>query len=203
MSITTYSELKTAVADFLNRQDLTAIVPTFISLAEAVFNRTLRHFSQETIATISMDAARENLPSDWAETIRFAITGLGEIELVSHAALMDLRTLEEGSGTPRYFTHSAGQIEVYPAPGSATSGELLYFAKVAALSDVSPTNWLLIAAPDVYLYGALLHSAPYLKDDARVPVWQALYGQAIAELQASSDKAKYSGPLRMKTKMGG
>lgn len=202
MSITTYSELKTAVADFLNRQDLTTIVPTFISLAEAGFNRTLRHFSQETIATISMDAARESLPTDWVETIRFALTDLGEIELVSHAMMMDLRATEEGSGTPRYFTHSAGQIEVYPAPGSATSGELLYFAKVPALSDIATTNWLLTAAPDVYLYGALLHSAPYLKDDARVPVWQALYGQAMAELQLSSDRAKYSGPLRMKTKLG-
>ena len=43
MAITTYAELKTAIANWLNREDLTSVIPDFISLAEADFNRKLRH----------------------------------------------------------------------------------------------------------------------------------------------------------------
>ena len=38
-----YSELKSAIADFLNRQDLTSVIPTFIKFTEADINRKLRH----------------------------------------------------------------------------------------------------------------------------------------------------------------
>ena len=39
MTITTYATLKTAIADFLNRDDLTSVIPTFIALAEADMQR--------------------------------------------------------------------------------------------------------------------------------------------------------------------
>ena len=42
MALTTYNELKTSLADWLNRQDLTSTIPDFISLAEAQIERQLR-----------------------------------------------------------------------------------------------------------------------------------------------------------------
>ena len=42
MAINTYSTLQTAVANWLDRDDLTDRIPEFVSLAEATFNRTLR-----------------------------------------------------------------------------------------------------------------------------------------------------------------
>ena len=35
MSLTNFTELKTEIANFLNRDDLTNVIPTFIRLAEA------------------------------------------------------------------------------------------------------------------------------------------------------------------------
>ncbi len=35
MALTTYTELKTSIGDWLNRSDLTTAIPDFISLAEA------------------------------------------------------------------------------------------------------------------------------------------------------------------------
>jgi hypothetical protein len=74
---------------------------------------------------------------------------------------------------------------------------------VPALSGTNATNWLLTEAPDVYLYGALVHTAPYLKDDARIQVWEALFAQGIENLRTSSVEAKYGGSgLVIKPKRG-
>jgi hypothetical protein len=65
------------------------------------------------------------------------------------------------------------------------------------------TNWLLTEAPDVYLYGALVHTAPYLKDDARIAIWESFFAQGIDNLNISSSDAKYGGSgLVMKIKRG-
>ena len=70
---------------------------------------------------------------------------------------------------------------------------MLYFADIPNLSDVTTSNWLLSKAPDVYLYGSLLHSAPYLVEDARVNVWAQLYGAAVSRLNEESEAARMSG----------
>jgi len=69
------------------------------------------------------------------------------------------------------------------------------------LSDTNSDNWLLLEAPDVYLYGALLHSAPYLAEDQRVAVWAQLYSAAVMQLNEASESARYSGSgLTMKVR---
>jgi hypothetical protein len=79
--------------------------------------------------------------------------------------------------------------------------ELLYLAKIPALSDSNTSNWLLSEAPDVYLYGSLVHSAPYLQEDDRLGVWAQLYGAAVERVVELSDKAKWSGSgLKMKNR---
>jgi len=79
--------------------------------------------------------------------------------------------------------------------------ELLYYAKVPALSDSNTTNWLLTEAPDIYLYGSLLPSAPYLDEDERATTWAQFYAAAIQQLNQASDQARYSGSgLRLKVR---
>lgn len=202
MTITTYATLKTAIADFLNRDDLTSVIPTFIALAEADMQRKLRHWRMETRATAQLDTQFSAIPSDWVETIRFYLT-TGEtsrLELISQAEMIDRKQADGNvTGRPYYYAMTGSQFELYPVPDGQYTGELLYFAKIPALSDSATTNWLLTNAPDAYLYGALIHSAPYLKDDARIQVWAALYQSAIDNLNTSSNDARHSGTgLRMK-----
>jgi len=197
-TITNYSNLQTTIADFLNRDDLTAVIPTFIQLAEAQMNRDLRHWRMEVRASGQQSAgdAYMQIPSDWIETIRFHITdgGTSPLDLMSRKAIEDKRYGNENmSGTPRYYTHADSQFELFPTPNETTNTELLYFAKIPSLSDSNTTNWLLEDAPDVYLYGALLHSAPYLAEDERVGVWAQMYGASVQRLNDSSDDARMSG----------
>ena len=44
MPLSNYTELTASIADTLNRDDLTAVIPDFIKLAEAQLNRDLRHW---------------------------------------------------------------------------------------------------------------------------------------------------------------
>jgi len=202
MSISTYALLQTVIADTLNRDDLTSVVPTFIALAEADMQRKVRHWRMETRSTAQLDTQFSAIPADWMETIRFYLT-TGEtsrLELISQAEMIDRKQADSNvTGRPYYYAMTGAQFELYPVPDGLYTGELLYFGKIPALSDSATTNWLLTNAPDAYLYGALIHSAPYLKDDARIQIWAALYQSAIDSLNNSSNDARHSGTgLRVK-----
>lgn len=205
MSITSYATLQTAIGDFLNRDDLTSVAPTFIQLAEAQINRDVRHWRMEASTTISANAQFESLPADWIETIRLAVaTGSGPetMDLISRQAMQDKRTgSNDVGGVPRFYAHTAGQLEIYPTPDDTYTLTLDYLAKIPALSDSNTSNWLLTNAPDVYLYGSLLHSAPYLVEDPRLQVWAQLYSAAVARLNDESEQARLSGSgLTMKVR---
>ena len=197
-TITNYANLQTTIADFLNRDDLTSVIPTFIQLAEAQINRDLRHWKMEKRASGQQSSGDSHMqiPSDWVETIRMNISdgGTKPLDLISRKAMEDKRAGNENmAGTPRYYTHADSQFHLYPTPNATTNIELLYYAKTDALSDSTTTNWLLGDAPDVYLYGSLLHSAPYLAEDERVGVWAQMYSAAIAQLNMKSEQSRYSG----------
>ena len=197
MALTNYTGLKTSIADFLNRDDLTSVIPDFVALAEAQINRDVRHWRMEARSSGQQDPADEymQIPADWVETIRLHLTGTGTsvVNLVSRDAMADKRAAQENAaGTPRMYTHANGQFQLFPTPDATTDFELLYYQKIPSLIT-NTDNWLLLEAPDVYLYGALLHSAPYLAEDARLAVWAQLYSAAIQRLNQTSEDAMFSG----------
>ena len=199
MAITTYAELQSNVTDFLNRDDLASIAPTFISLAEADMQRQVRHWRQEKRSTAELDTQYSAIPADFLEAIRFYITS-GEsrpLELISQFQLLDRKYQRANtSGEPAYYAITAGEIEIFPAPAGTYTAELYYNARIEPLSDSNTSNWMLEYFPDAYLYGSLIHSAPYLKDDARLQIWAALYQSAIDAINMSGEKAKFGGSGR-------
>jgi len=205
MALNTYTALKASVADFLNRDDLTAVIPDFIALAEAQINRDVRHWKMEARSSGQQSSGDEymQIPADWVETIRLHLTGTGTtvVNLVSRDSMADKRSAQEDTtGTPIMYTHADGQFQLYPTPSTDTDFELLYYQKVPSLSSNSD-NWLLLEAPDVYLYGALLHSAPYLAEDQRVAVWAQMYSASVQRLNEVSEDARFSGSgLKLKVR---
>jgi hypothetical protein len=199
MPITTYAELKSSITDFLNRDDLDTVAADFIALAEADMQRGLRHWRMEKRSTAEIDTQYSAIPADFLEVIRFYITSndTRPLELISQAELLDrkYRNLNT-SGKPAYYAITAGEIEVYPVPDGTYTAELYYYSTIPALSDSNTSNWLLQYYPDAYLYGALIHSAPYLKDDARIQTWAALYQNAISAINAESEATKFGGSGR-------
>jgi hypothetical protein len=204
MAITTYAELKSSITDFLNRDDLDTVAPDFITLAEADLSRKVRHWRMEGRATAEIDTQYSAIPADFLEVITFHVTSgnLRPLELISQAEMLQRRYENlDTSGKPAYYALTAGEIEVYPTPDGTYTTELYYYKRISALSDSNTSNWLLEYFPDAYLYGSLVHSAPYLKDDARLQLWAALYEQAIASINRESEATKFGGSgRRMKIK---
>ena len=199
MPITTYTELKAAIADFLNRDDLSATVPTFISLAEADIQRRVRHWRMEKRSTAELDTQYSAIPADFVEVIRMYITSgdTKPLELISQGELLDRKRKNlNTSGSPSYYALTAGEIEVFPVPDGTYDLELYYIARIPALSDSNASNWLLERYQDAYLYGSLVHSAPYLKDDARAQMWAALYQSSVDAINAESERSKFGGSGR-------
>lgn len=202
MAISTYTDLKTSIASWLNRDDLTSVIPDFISLAEAGINRDLRHYKMIERADATLDSRYVQLPADWMETVRFSITSGNtyRLELVSRDDMLEYRQKTANtSGRPRFYANIGDTIEVFPTPDADYTMQLQYYSKTPALSDSNASNWLLLDAPDVYLYGTLIQSAPYLQDDARTQTWAALYAAALQSLQKASDDTRFAGSgLRMR-----
>ena len=199
MALTTFAELKSSIADFLNRDDLASVIPDFITLAEADMNRTVRHWRQEARTSQTIDAQYEDLPADFLEVVRYYVTSgdTNSLELISQGEMLERRERSlNTTGKPQYYAITAGQAEFYPTPDGSYTAELYYMQRIAALSDSNTSNWVLQYYPDAYLYGALVHSAPYLADDNRTVVWSSLYQNAINAINMESEKAKFGGSGR-------
>lgn len=203
MTLDTYTGLQSAVADWLNRADLSAQIPAFIALAEADMFRRLRVRQMETRATLALDAEYVDLPADWLATIRVDLDGGQPLELAASDEVMTYRArFADATGEPQIYALSGASMHLWPTPDGSYSADLLYFAKPDALSDSVTSNWLLADAPDAYLYGALLQTAPFLQEDARIQTWATLYRTAIDGLQQSSDASRYSGGMRLRARHG-
>lgn len=209
MSITTYSELNTAAANWLKRDDLTSRIPEFIALAEAKFNRELRCRQMEIRSTTSTDITSDepemvSLPGDFQSMRSFRITSISgkpRLAYMSDTQMDEHRErIGNVSGPPQFFSIFGSEIELCPTPEQDYTLEMKYRGIIPALTENNTTNWLLTFAPDVYLYGTLLEATPYMKDDPRIAVWGGAMKAAIQSLNDLSQESGYgSGPLEMRT----
>lgn len=209
MAITTYSELQTAVANWLDRTDLTSRIPEFISLAELQLDRTLRARELISRATATLDEEYEALPNNFAEMQRLYITNTSpKIELTGMAptALVQ-RYPATDAGRPVAYAIVGTELQFAPKPDSTSTYtiELTYFSKVSALalSDSNTTNVVLDQHPDVYLYAALLEGAKYLMDDRGIARWKPLRDEEILLANQAAQDALTGGSLVMRHGMRG
>ena len=195
MALTTYAELKTSVGDWLNRSDLTTAIPDFISLAEAQIERNLRTRQMLLRSTATIDTEYAAVPADFLEVKSFKLNTnpVTPLQFETIDSMDNLSVVYNSSGKPAYFSVVGGQFRFVPIPDTSYTGELTYYAKLSKLSSTNTTNWLLTAAPDVYLYGALMQAAPYLQDDARIATWASLYKTGLEEVKQADDRGATSG----------
>jgi hypothetical protein len=198
MAITTYAELQTATANWLDRTDLTARIPEFIELAEANFNRVIRQ--PDMIAkndSFSIAGRYTTLPTDTLEIVRIVVdlTPVIVLEYLTPEEISQRRIVMTSTGKPYYFTTVGGstnQLEVLPSPDSTYTASIVYYTRIAALTDSATTNWLLDSHPDIYLFGTLVEAEPYLKNDERMPMWTSRLDKALNALGLQGQRERHT-----------
>ena len=192
-TITNYATLQSAIADYLNRADLTAQIQTFIQFAEADLNTRLRSREMIVNATATSDGQFVALPPDWLEAINMMIVGgQSPLRYITPDEADTIIKAQTFTST-RFYSMTTGIIELVPPAVDDITIDMVYYGKIPALSTANTTNWLLTKAPDVYLYGALTHAAPFLMDDHRMAVFSQIYLARVQSLQDESQKALHSG----------
>jgi hypothetical protein len=203
----TYAELKTAIANYLNRSDLTSDLDTFIDNVEAELNRRLRTKDMIKRATATADAQYLSVPTDWLEAINVQIDSNDFSPLFQQSIeSMDVyrKANNNLTGQPVYYAMVDDTIELAPTPDVEYTLQLTYYAKISSLSDSNTSNFVSVSHPDVYLYGALKHASIYLMEDERIPMFTQQFEKALEEMRLEQEKAAFGkGSLMMRRRTYG
>lgn len=204
MALQTYDDLKTSVAAWIDRSDLTTVIPDFITLAETDILRWLRVWWNEKRAYTVPTTPFVELPSDYIgmRNVQWNYSNYRvPLEQVSPEG-MDKLEMYSDTGVPAFYSIQDGQIELRPAPSSdnTTQIEIAYYFKPTALSDSNSTNEILDNAPDLLLYASCMQAFSYMRDEMNAKVFMDRYLTSKSSIQRSSSKAVWGegNALRMR-----
>lgn len=198
MALATYTDLKTSLADWLHRSNLTSQIPDFITLAEAQLNTEMRMHLMESdeALTITSAASTTALPTRFIEPISLwlVISGQQNTPIV-YVPPDDLpiNTSTGASARPRYYTINGANIQ-FPNLSDATYSLLFRVLKGFDLASTS-TNVLMTKYPGLYLYGSLLQAAPYMGNDAKITIWNGMYKTLLNTAKRSEARVKTQATL--------
>ncbi len=188
--VLTYDTLTTAVIDYLERNDanLVAQIPLFIMLGERRVARDLKILGLKIAITdnFTPDAGVFAKPTRWLNDSSFNI---GTGTAFNTRLYLLQRSVEfcrlywpdpTQTGTPKYYAsdYNYNFWFVVPTPDVAYPYEILYYQTPQLIDNIVSSNYLTESAPEVLIFATLLETAPYLKDDERIKVWQQKYDLA-------------------------
>ena len=195
----TFASLQNDVRSYLERGAsvvtdplVYAQIPSLINFAERRISRDLKIQGFQTVVVTNLQAGVAVLakPDRWRETISMNIgTGTGSntrVQLFSRAYEYVRSYWPNDTLTDEpvfYADYNYTNWIIAPTPVSAYPIEILYYELPVLLDDNTQTNWLTQYAPNLLLYATLLEATPFLKNDERIPVWQAMYQSSAQALQ--------------------
>lgn len=202
MSVSTFTELKATVANYLARTDLTDQITDFIRFAELRLRREvrIRQILKTSTLTCTGGTSTVNLPSDFLEVRNFIVnTNPAQPLTYSSPSAFTRNSRTTESGKPIDYTILATQVQLAPVPDTSYELKMLHYFAPEYLSSSTASNEFLVNVPDLLLYATLLEAEPYLMNDARVSTWGAMYEKGLAALTKSDESSQYSGvPLTIK-----
>ena len=201
--ITDYQTLQDEIADWIDRTDLTTVIPTFIQLAESRFIRNIRILWLEKAVTLTCVPGTDtvDLPADYngMHTLKVQANPPYEMNQMALGALTDAYR-GDVSGMPLSFAVTQDKVVLAPVPDSDYELDMVYYV-FEALSGTNTTNEILTRYPDAYLYASLACAESYLQHDQRIQLWKSMAEESISEIMSQDDKTRFwNSPMR--TRLG-
>ena len=201
--IATGADLATEAADMLARADLTARIPGFVQRAEAKFNRAIRTREMEVLDQ-AFAITGEYVPAplgflDWKSGYLNNATRTPISYMPDDTQGDWFKGLPTGCAPGRYVSMVGTNFHFAPVPSGTTSATIIYRKALDSIATGGTTfNWLLLAHPDIYLYGTLLEAAPHLGDDARVGLWTSALERCMAALKQADSRSRFTNGLQVR-----
>jgi len=191
MSISTYSELKTAIADWMARSDVSGSAADFITLGEARLNRLLEVVATTATLTGVVDSTSVSVSAlSIVEPVALYVTDNSREYFVTPRALGSF-AVEETSGLPGIWAIEGTNIKLDRPCDQTYSFRFVYQGRFA-LSDAAPTNEFLTNNPDLYMAAAIVWGAVYTKDMQGGAMWTGMLAEFTAEVRNNISQKKRS-----------
>lgn len=190
MSLTTYSEITTALEKWLNREgfsSLTDQISDLIAIGQRRIHRDCDLNAMEEVVSLTIDSQAVDTPADFKRTKSITIQGdshTSEVTGASHQAVMSYASNER----PTKFSVIGSKFYFGPPPDQTYTAQLVYFKALPILSDVNTTNWLSENEPEFLIYAAMVEACLFLKDDTRAQLWEARYNAIKDSIMKSEDR---------------
>ena len=192
-AFTSYDNLKTNIADYLARQDLTDKIPMFVALAEKRLNRDLRLRQTLQQSTYNLTTGFQvPTPSDFLEMKDIHIDANPIVNL-NFKTVSQFYRLDNvsGSGNPVNYTLVSNNFVLAPRPTGSSTINMTYYKIPNILSETNQSNEYLDVCPDLLLYASLVESAPFLMNDERLTTWEALYTRGLTSITKSDEQSEF------------
>jgi hypothetical protein len=188
----TYDSLVADISSYLERTDQATLekIPTFIMLAEQIIATELKFLGNLNVSTSTLTSGNPIIPKParWRKTVSMNITVAGKkqpVFLRKYEYLREYWPDATQEDVPKFYCdYNYENWLIAPTPDDDYQFEVLFYQRVQPLDSSNQTNWFTVYAPQALLYGSLLQAMPFLKNDDRIPSWQAMYDKTMQALKA-------------------
>lgn len=189
--VMTYDSLVLDIQQYLERIDAATLdkIPLFIMLCEQKLAADIKFLGNLTVNTSTMVQGANIIdkPARWRKTVSMNITVAGQrqpVLLRKYEYIREYWPNPTSEDVPKFYCdYDYTHWLVGPTPDAAYNFEVLYYERAQPLDSSNQSNWFTQYAPQAMLYGSLLQAMPYLKNDARIPMWKAEYDEIVRVLK--------------------
>jgi hypothetical protein len=184
-----YTDLITAIEDWMNRSDLSGSVQAMVALAEARMRRELVPYFGELSTSIACTDGVGGLPADYGTARRLVY----DTRALDNVSATGGTNIPDSLSEPYGYSIEAGSLKLWPAVDATVT--LLYQPTIPFLSEEAPTNNILSAHPDLYFFGTMLFAEGYVANDSRAGLFKGLWDEAIDSAKQYFTRQKFGGPM--------
>lgn len=202
--LNTFEQLVESIGDYLGRSDLRDQIPDFIKLVEKELERDIPLRDSEYVEDFAFDGNDTEyveLPDNLLELRHFRVNTARpySINIVGIDKLNDIRTNGQAGTLPGAGSHVGSRLYLAPTPKTDTGYTIIYRGSLVGLSNENQSNRILKDAPDLLLYGALMHSAPFIAADDRMGMWSEMFNRAKNSFRMMEHRNRTGGgPLHIR-----
>lgn len=182
MAITTLATLKSSLANWIRRDDLTPYLEDLIQMGEKYLFRKIRVPEMETSFTDTISSGTVSVPTGFLGWKWVSLSGSPSRFLKVRPAsfIIEKYPLRSSAGQPFFIARDGSTFIFGPYADSAYTVVGTYWQQPTTV--LASANAVFVANPDAYLFACLSELEAFVKNDKRVGMWMSKRDQIIRDI---------------------